>query len=249
MFLPSDFAQTGLHVIRKGDTPITRYQVLGERCSGTNFIKRLLGRNTHLTPTEDLGWKHGFPHMLAVPSDMAVIIAVRRADTWARSMYAKPWHTTPALQALPFGDFIRAEWDTIIDRTRYFEGLVPDGCVGTPLQQDRDPDSGARFATLFALRNAKLRAMLSLLNRDCTCAVIRMETAQSAPEKTLSSLTGVLGATANATYRPVVKRLGSKFKPAIAQRPPLPDGWSDADMNHLRASIDTDLEGTLGYTY
>ncbi|WP_299546176.1 hypothetical protein [uncultured Tateyamaria sp.] len=237
-------------MIRTGTTPITRYQVIGERSSGTNFVKRLLGRNTDLKPTEDLGWKHGFPHMMAVPSDMAVIIAVRRADTWARSMFSKPWHATPTLQAMPFSEFIRAPWDTIIDRPRYFEGLVPDNSIGQPLQHDRHPVTGSRFETLFALRTAKLQAMLSLLNRDCTCAVVRMEDAQAQPQATLAALTSALDAARpHSEYRPVVKRLGSKFKAALPDRPALPNDWNDEDMAHLCASIDVDLETQLGYSY
>ncbi|WP_223274699.1 hypothetical protein [Tateyamaria sp. syn59] len=250
MPLPPDFAKTGLHVVRTGDTAITRYQVIGERSSGTNFVKRLLGRNTELKPTEALGWKHGFPHMIAIPADMAVILVVRSADTWARSMFSKPWHTTPAMQALPFSDFIRAPWDTIIDRPRYFEGLIPNGSIGTPLQHDRHPVTGARFDNLFKLRTAKLQAMLSLIKRDCTCAVIRMEDAQARPEETLEAITKAFGtAPPNAAYRPVVKRLGSKFKAAVPDRPALPDTWTNADMNHLRTEIDTELEAQLGYRY
>ncbi|APX11242.1 hypothetical protein [Tateyamaria omphalii] len=250
MTLPPDFAQTGLHVVRTGSTPITRYQVIGERSSGTNFVKRLLGRNTELKPIEALGWKHGFPHMMAVPADMAVIISVRRADTWARSMFSKPWHTTPAMQAMTFSDFIRAPWDTIIDRPRYFEGLIAEHSIGAPLQHDRHPMTGARFDTLFALRTAKLQAMLSLLNRDCTCTVIRMEDAQAQPQATLAALTSALGTTApRPDYRPVIKRLGSRFKAAVPDRPALPDTWRAADVDHLRSQINTDLEAQLGYTY
>ncbi|WP_299294037.1 hypothetical protein [uncultured Tateyamaria sp.] len=250
MPLPSDFATTGLHVHRTGSTPITRYQVLGERSSGTNFVKRLLGRNTGLKPTEALGWKHAFPHMMAVPTDMAVIVAVRRADSWARSMFAKPWHTSAAMQAMTFSDFIRAEWDTVIDRPRYFEGLIEPGTIGTPLQQDRDPVTGARFANLFALRTAKMRAMMSMLDRDCTCIVLRMEDAQANPQNTLARLTAALGTDAPVTpFRPVVKRLGSKFKPAVDTRPDLPATWDAADTAHMRASLDTTLEAQLGYSY
>jgi len=250
MSLPPDFAETGLHAVRAGDTPITRYQVLGERSSGTNFVKRLFGRNTGLKPTEALGWKHGFPHMMAVPADLAVICVVRAADSWAMSMFAKPWHTTPAMQALPFAAFIRAEWDTIIDRPRYFEGLLAERSIGTPLQQDRHPETGQRFADLFALRQAKLTALMSLLKRDCTCVFLRMEDAQAAPEKTLSAVTQTLGTPApHADFRPVVKRLGSKFKPAVSDRPALPEAWTRDDRAHLRASIDTDLEARLGYRY
>ena len=250
MPLPPDFAQTGLCVSRADDTPITRYQVLGERSSGTNFVKRLLGRNSPLTPTEALGWKHGAPHMMAVPHDMAVICAVRSAQTWAQSMFSKPWHTTAAMQALSFSEFLRAEWDTIIDRPRYFEGLVPDGANGAPLQQDRDPLTGARYANLFALRQAKLHSLISMLNRDCTCIFVRMEVAQSDPEHTLAAILSGLGhgAPTNA-FRPVVKRLGSKFKPAVAERPGAPDTWSSDDLAFLRAQTDASQEALLGYSY
>ncbi|WP_299374338.1 hypothetical protein [uncultured Tateyamaria sp.] len=248
--LPAQFADTGLHVQRAGTTDIRRYQVLGERSSGTNFVKRLLGRNTALAPTEALGWKHATPHMLAVPHDLAVICVVRRADSWARSMFAKPWHTTPQMQALGFSDFLRAPWDTVIDRPRYFEGLVPDGSVGAPLQADRDPVTGARHANIFALRHAKLLALLGMLRRDCTCILLRMEDAQAAPEATLDALVSALGLPARtAPFRPVVKRLGSKFKPSVPGRPDKAPDWSDDDMAFLRAQIDTDLEAQLGYAY
>lgn len=250
MPLPPDFATTGLHIERAGDTPITRYQVLGERSCGTNFVKRLLGRNSALTPSEALGWKHSAPHMLAVPGDMAVICVVRRADTWARSMFQKPWHTTPAMQALEFSAFIRAEWDTIIDRPRYFEGLVVEGSRGAPLQADRDPITGARYANLFALRRAKLAALLSMRARDCTCVIMRMEDAQNAPEQVLDAILSGLGRPKRtAAFKPVVKRLGSKFKPAIPTRPDAPATWSDADLAFLRDQTDPEQEAALGYGY
>lgn len=81
---------------------ITRYQVFGERSSGINFVKRLIGRNMPLLPTEELGWKHGFPQMTAVPPDTLVVCVTRNAVDWARSMHAKPWHCTPEMQRRAF---------------------------------------------------------------------------------------------------------------------------------------------------
>ena len=66
--LPPTFAETGLH-LRPTDHVITRFQVVGERSSGTNYIKRLFGKNTGLRPVETLGWKHGGMQTLAVPAD------------------------------------------------------------------------------------------------------------------------------------------------------------------------------------
>ena len=64
--IAQDFLDTGWQFSLTGHR-ITRYQVFGERSSGTNFVKRLLGRNTALAPSEGLGWKHGLPHMAAIP--------------------------------------------------------------------------------------------------------------------------------------------------------------------------------------
>ena len=61
--ISEQFADTGWQIALRG--PVGRYQVFGERSSGTNFVKRLVGRNTALIPTEELGWKHALPHMTA----------------------------------------------------------------------------------------------------------------------------------------------------------------------------------------
>jgi hypothetical protein len=47
----------------------------------------------------------------------------------------------------------------------------------------------------------------------------------------------------------VLKRLGSKFKPAIDSRPTLPQDWSGPDLAYLRSQIDGAQESHLGYSY
>lgn len=245
--LHPNFATTGLHVHHTG-LPPTRFQVLGERSSGTNFVKRLLGRNTALKPTEAVGWKHGFPQMLAIPADLAVVCVVRNPADWALSMHAKPWHTTAAMQALPFSDFIRAPWNSIIDRPRYFEGSVELGIVGQPLQADRDPTTGAAFSSLFALRRAKLTSLLSHLNRGCTCVLLRLEAVQAKPEETVTDLLNALSMPPHdGPFRPVTKRLGSKFKPAIASRPETPNQLSADDRAFMAQELNKLTETQLGY--
>ena len=245
--LPSEFTRTGIHVKHSRITP-ARFQVLGERSSGTNFVKRLLGRNTSLTPSEELGWKHGFPSALAIPLELAVICVVRSADDWARSMHAKPWHAIPSLQELGFSDFIRSPWQTVVDRAKYFKGS--ENIVGQPLQADRHPLTGDVFENLFALRQAKLQAMMSYLNRDCTCVFLRMEEVQNDPQAVLKQIVERLGLPENnAVFRPVHKRLGSKFKAAVDDRPMTPEVLSADDRVFLRNAIDPYQEAALGYRY
>lgn len=244
--LPPEFAQTGLFV-RLGAKPPERFQVMGERSSGTNLLHRLVLRNTVLDPSEVLGWKHGFPGALAVPSDLAVICAVRGPEAWALSMFAKPWHTVPEMQQMTFSDFLRAPWQTTVDRARYFSGRHD--LVGQPLMADRDPVTGQVFANLLALRRAKLRALLSYLDRGGTCAVVRTETLQDDPEGLIARLKTGLGLpVAGEPFRGVTRRLGSKFKPSVASRPALPTSISEDDRAFIRANLDPELESALGYS-
>lgn len=235
-------------MVQRTALPPTRFQVLGERSSGTNFVKRLLGRNSGLRPTEALGWKHGFPQAMAIPADLAVICVVRNAADWAMSMHAKPWHTVPELQRLTFSEFIRAPWQTIIDRPRYFDGAA--ALVGQPLLQDRNPVTGATYENIFALRRAKLASLIGYLNRNCTCVLLRMEEVQANPERRINDLLAALDLPKpEQPFRPVGKRLGSKFKPAVTQRPTTPDLMSSDDLEYLQTNLDCDEEARLGYVY
>jgi hypothetical protein len=244
--LDDTFRQSGVAARWVDRKKVTRFQVLGERSSGTNYVKRLLGRNTSLTPTEALGWKHGFPHARAIPPDLLVVGCVRRADDWLLSMHAKPWHASPALQSMPFSDFIRAPWDTRVDRARYFEGAAEAGEIGQPLMHDRHPLTGAQFENLLALRRAKLTGLLSYAARDCNYVLLRMEDAIAAPEALLGrlALSGQSG-----RFRPVVKRLGAKFKASVEARPATPSAMSADDLEWTRQTIDAEQEASLGYHY
>lgn len=244
------FARSGfLARIRPGAT-ISRYHVLGERSSGTNFAKRLLGRNSDLTPTELLGWKHGFPHGLGIPQDLVVIGMVRKADDWARSMHVKPWHCSPHMQSLDFSDFIRCEWDTYVDRFRYFPEAKKMNVIGEPLQHDRHPITGRKFANIFKLRQAKLAGLLGYLDRNCSFILIKMETATAQPQDTADKILQVIGATRTQTdFRPVHKRLGSNFKASVEDRPSTPKELSAEDMAFLKKQVSLSQEQALGYTY
>lgn len=245
--LDEDVARHGWHIEARARPE--RFQVLGERCSGTNFVKRLIGRNSALTATETLGWKHGFPAMIAIPEDLAIVCVIRDARDWALSVHARPWHCPRSMQRLEFSDFIRAEWASVADRARYFPQVAREGGLGQPLQPDRDPMTGAPFPDLFALRRAKMAGLLSYGRRGCTLVFARFEAVRDAPQAFLAALHDAFGLGAPPDYRPVVKRLGTRFKPAAGARPAPPARFPHADLGHLRARLDLRQEAALGYSY
>ena len=165
-------------------------------------------------------------------------------------MHAKPWHCPPALQALSFSEFIRAQWATVADRPRYFPQVAELGGVGQPLQHDRHPLTGLPFENLYALRRAKLAALLGFFNRGCTLVFCRMEEVIARPQAFLNDLHTELQVPGLAAeFRPVHKRLGSRFAPAVEPRPATPKVMPPDDLAFLRAQVDCDQERLLGYDY
>ncbi|MCI2398708.1 hypothetical protein [Aliiroseovarius subalbicans] len=237
---------TGLELHSNGTRP-TRVQVFGERSSGTNFVKRLIGKNTVLRPCEDYGWKHGFPQMTGIGADTLIVACFRNVHDWLRSMHAKPWHCPPEMQALAFSDFIRAEWATVIDRPRYFPGADRLNMVGQPLQQDRDPATGLPFDNILQLRRAKAASLLTFRNRGCNLVLARLDAVQPDPAAFLAQLTRSFDLPAVDPVKPVVKRLGAKFKYAVDAHPETPNTLSNEDLAFIQSQLDPDLEATLGY--
>ncbi len=246
--LPDSFAETGFHAARVGEAPLTRFQVFGERSSGTNFVKRLIGRNTRLKHTDEMGWKHGFCQMMAVPRDLVLVCVVRNPERWALSMHAKPWHATPDLQSLEFSEFLRAEWTTILERPPY-SGKLGRAFVGQTLQQDLHPITGRPFDSLFALRRAKLANLMSLAERGIkNCVYVRLENAQADPQAMLGKINNGLQLTdMDGEFRPVIKPQGWRFRKAVEDRPAPPKQMSDEDRAFMWSVLDQPQEAALGY--
>lgn len=244
------FRATGVAVKRMGDAPLTRFQVIGERGSGTDFFRRLLLRNTGLRASGMLGWTHGPAACLAVPRDLLVVLAVRRADMWSLAMHARPLHAAPHLQRMTFGAFVRSPWEAIVDRPEVFGADQLTGVEGMPLQLDRDPLSGAPFQDLFDLRQSKLVSMLSFLERDCDFAILRYEDFAARPEASMTRLRALLGTPDwIAPFRPVVTDPCEPFVAAVAARPETPRHMPEPEMRYLLDRVDLTLESALGYEY
>ena len=65
-----------------------------------------------------------------------LVLVVRRAEDWVRSLFARPWHTTPAMQMLEASDFLRAPWETVVDHPRILGPGFTDDLIGQFIGQD-----------------------------------------------------------------------------------------------------------------
>lgn len=247
--MATDMRHTGWHIHKAHDGPVDRFQVLGERGCGTNVIRKIVSESLQLRKTEALGWKHGFPAMIACPPSFLTIVAVRNPQAWAHSLYKRPWHATPEVQALGFSDFLRAPWESRVDRVAYFNNipprLLPQGCE---MQWDRHPLTGARFANIFAMRNLKHRALLGMPARGACVVYVSLDAFNAAPESFLADLGAAFDvAPTKRGYAPVTRRMGNRWTPAVPDRAPAPDVWTAQDIAWMHSQLDSAIETTLGF--
>lgn len=245
---PVPFSESGLHIVRAVDQRPTSFLVMGERCSGTNLLDALASRNFDLTRAKLHQWKHGFVGVDAVPSHCLILAICRNAVSWIRSLYERPWHTTDEMRALDFSSFIRAEWQTRIDR-RFKHGMyIGKRQMQRPVQQDRHPITGRTFTNAFELRKVKLAALGGLCERDVNVAFVRLETLVASPEAYLQSVAKAFQLELPDQIAMPDKRLGGIGSWA-GRNKQAPKTLTNVDMDFMRSQLDLEHEATLGYRY
>lgn len=239
---------------RKNGTAPQSIYVFGERNSGTNYVHHLIMRNCVVPATRrapydaqnaaTFGWKHGFPNMFAAPENVLAIAVYREPIAWLQSLCRAPWHTAPHLRNLPFSDFIRREWQGVIDDENF--GFAETSPVwGKELMSDRDPMTGLRFANAMRLRNAKNRGFATLDNRFGNALRLRYEEVVAQPEVFLNALCKTYGFARRSTFNPIEHDRATPGRGVFVPKPVQP--ISVADQAFIHTELDWEIEKTLGY--
>lgn len=183
---------------------ISQFQVYGERCSGTNYIIRLLERNlTSAKFTELFGFKHWFvDDSLTLPDDVLGIVVTRNSYDSLRSLHEKQWHTHPSLRGLPLEDFLQTEWHCIWDDE--FWGV--DECDPRwkkEMAHERDPRTGERFENVCRMLEAKFRNWKALMKRSKNAFHVDYDVARRDPEQFLQEISSTFGIKTTYDFVPV----------------------------------------------
>ncbi|MES3152298.1 hypothetical protein [Sphingomonas faeni] len=235
---------TGLRILKRGDVPITRVQIYGQRCSGTNLVTRAIEANLpSVTITEAFGFKHWFvPPQTLFVKDTLVLVVARDAFDWARSLHRQPWHAHPDLKAKPFDAFIRSDWHSYWDD--HFGHIEPGHPMhGDEMLHERDPETGARFANCIAKRTAKLRHWSSLTDRAHNVALLGYDAFARDPAAFIAALAHATGIESRAPFVPITSYKGQGHAPYVPT--PYPPLAAD-DADHIAAWLDPDVEAAFG---
>lgn len=131
-----------------------KFTVLGERCSGTNYLERLVLDNYEIELTWEYGWKHFFNLRDFSNSDDTIFIAlVRDPMQWLCSFFNTPHHLIPVF---------RNNWEMFFtsEIAAFNLGENEEMQIGEEYMTDRNPYTGCRYRNIFELRNVKSRYLL-----------------------------------------------------------------------------------------
>jgi hypothetical protein len=129
---------------------IKTYALLGERCSGTNYLAELLQLNFGLEVTSKYGHKHFFGHQNYTNSDETLFVAlIRDPIEWLGSFHDNPFHLAEHLRTgwMPFlqDEFwsYHDPYDTHIE-----------------IEEDHNMYNHQRYQNIFECRSVKCQFML-----------------------------------------------------------------------------------------
>lgn len=220
---------------RNLDDPITGFQVLGERNSGTNFVTQLLLRNlVDVERVSAYGWKHGFIDRRAAATDgLLTVMVYRHPIRWIRSLHARPLALSRRMSGLSFSEFIRHDW----------LGAFAKDDDEEPSTADREPKTGRVFSNPLALRSAKVAYFEEMAAMPASIAYLRFEDANRDPRAVLAALAEGFGLR-RGPFTPVetFKGLGPR-RYIPRQLPPV----GAADMAFIRKELDLAQEARIGY--
>ena len=169
---------------KRRNKEIKEFKIIGERCSGTYYIQRLIEHNLKIPHTNEYGHKHFWSKRKEkYPKELLLVCVVREPYSWMQSFFEKKWHLAEHLQKLDFSTFIQSEIYSVKDQN------IPNigGEVGSEILADRSYITGSRFKNIFDLRHTKMNFLFHEFPSMCAnMIIIRLEDFQNDFEKSLN---------------------------------------------------------------
>jgi hypothetical protein len=132
--------------------------IYGERCSGTNYLEKIMLLNFNVEIIWKYGWKHffGFSDMSNC-DDVLFIGIIRNLEDWINSLYREKYH-------LPLE--LTENIESFLNNSFY--SIYEDG---NEIFQDRNIETKERYKNIFELRHIKnkflVETMPSLVKNYC----------------------------------------------------------------------------------
>lgn len=217
------------------------FNIKGERCSGTNYLQKLIETNLNIKFEDVIGWKHGYYSLFdkdqELPKTFLTIIIFRNSFDWLRSLYLKPHHLQGTKDAIwkdptpTFSEFIKSESIETIE-------------IKNSLLHTRHPFYLTCPKNIFELRKWKIEHFLSLKNILPHTYYLKYEDLVQDPKKIVTEI--------NNKYFNIdfeFKNYNEYKKSNIKYIPKKYFNISEDDYSYLVENIDWEFESKIGYSF
>ena len=221
---------------------IQRIQIFGQRCSGTNFLEKLLLENFS---SIEIGNYYGFKHLwnaklkrpIREGDGIKIIIIVRNPYDWLRSVHREPHHC-PQLMARPLDVFIdeplkaykSKNWNNH-NREIRFSTINEENLIEF-------------FPNFIECRNAKMATFSNLINDYPFIYSINYEDLRDRTESELIKIGESLNLDRKSSFKPVsaYKGSGKDYKAKKYIR------ISKSSLSRINQSLNWNIENRFGYS-
>lgn len=231
----------------------TTFTIYGERCTGTNFVRKLMFDNYDLTydflPDLMFGWKHFFGHehnqtAIKKSTQCVILSIVRNPVDTLMSFWENPHHQSPD-RLKDLRTFLTGEFYSVYDRKNNDEHWL-----------DKNLDENRRFKNVFEMRNWKnmfLFQRIPALTQNCY--FMRYEDLKADPVKIFREIEAKFGLTRkHSEFVVETKRIqpqSGKWVNFVLSENPLKQNYpvEDPEIKEIfKTHLDFETEALIGYS-
>jgi hypothetical protein len=145
-----------------------KFVILGERCSGTNFLEEALTQNFDITYTSEYGSKHFFcNNNYTTASDDTVFIGIVRNPIYWLNSFSKELHHIPSVNK-PLRNFLFNEFYSVFDEQQNKKPMMDFNIFSNNVSEPINPKdlnylNGNKYKNIFEMRKLKNHYLMNIM--------------------------------------------------------------------------------------
>ena len=144
-----------------------KFVILGERCSGTNFLEEALTQNFDITYTSEYGNKHFFClNKYETANEDTIFIGIIRNPIYWLNSFSKELHHIPSINK-GLKNFLFNEFYSVLDEQKNKLSMLSFGNNFTEIVNPKDLNylTGKKYKNIFEMRKLKNHFLTNIMPR------------------------------------------------------------------------------------
>jgi hypothetical protein len=225
-----------------------KFEILGERCSGTNFLEEVMTQNFDITFTSEHGWKHFFCYNnYSTANEDTIFIGIIRNPIYWLNSFSKELHHIPSINK-SLQNFLFNEFYSVLDEQKNKLSILDHGSNFKEILNPKDLNylTGKKYKNIFEMRKLKNHFLTNIMPRKVkNYILINYENLLYNYEATLNNIQSKFGLVKkNDTYVKIKKYKKSDTYNFKQQRVIT---FNNALLHLIWNKLDTRQENMLGY--